>query len=350
MDLNSIDLKHLPERDRYRLNQYMNSKSICMKEVISELVLFAPSDLSVVVEGESGTGKEMFVLALHALSRQFSGPFVPVNMGEGPDTLFESALFGHRKGAFTGADQTRSGYLEQANGGTLFLDEINSLNKNLQPKLLRVLETRTYRPIGASRMENTTARFVFSSNEPLEQMTYEGRFRCDLFYRMGRVIRLPPLRERKEDLPSLVDNLLLNLGKYINPTLTTMNGDLLCQKNRSWSSDNKIPKVTTGAMERIQAYSWPGNIRQLKQILERAFLLSEDGTIFPEHLSLPYEESKFQDFGKATEEFEETYFNQVFAIAGGSVQKGIKLTGMSETSYRRKLRKYGKSRIKYFNL
>jgi len=304
-----------------------------MKEALLDLGLYAPSDLPVVIEGESGTGKEIFAQAIHSLSGHYSGPFVAVNMGEGPDSLFESALFGHRKGAFTGADQSRSGYFEQANGGTLFLDEINSLNKTLQPKLLRVLETKSFRPIGASRSEKTTARFVFSSNESLEQMTMDGRFRSDLFYRMGRLIRLPPLRERKADFPALVEFLLYRANRAVNA---------LAHSREKSCETRKTPGLGPGSIERLQAYSWPGNIRQLKQVLERAVLLSGNSVIHPEHLDLPYDEMHLPNFGEAMETFEESYFAQIFEIAGGSISTGLRLTGMSETSYRRKLRKYGK--------
>lgn len=339
MEWNADSFKHLDERDREFLKQYMNSRSSQMLEILSELRLYAPSDLPLVIEGESGTGKEVFVMALHALSFQYLGPLVAVNMGEGPETLFESALFGHRKGAFTGADQSKPGYFEQANGGTLFLDEINSLSRTLQPKLLRVLETRAYRPIGATRLEKTSARFVFSSNESLEGLMNEGRFRSDLFYRMGRVIRLPALRERMEDIPLLVESLLYRANDSVGVIHGRVNRSVNPKKSEC------IPSLGPGTLERLKSYTWPGNIRQLKQVLERALLVSSNGIILPEHLDLPYESVPLKTFGTAMEAFEESYFSQVFEIAGDSVRMGLRLTGMSETSYRRKFRKYGRKKI-----
>lgn len=338
MDSKRDHFAHVNEGEREVLKQYLKSVSSLMNEVLAELRLYAPTDLPVVIEGESGTGKEMFVSAMHALSRQAAGPYVAVSMGEGPDTLFESALFGHRKGAFTGAEQSRQGYIEQSDGGTLYFDEINSLGMSLQPKLLRVLETRSYRPIGAVRTERTSARFVFSSNESLQQMTLSGRLRMDLFYRMGHVIRLPSLRERKEDIPFLTNCLLVTAMKSVLPPSTPFRSEK-CQKGDPLM---EIPDLAPGVLDRLQAYAWPGNIRQLKQVLERALLLAENGCILPEHLNLPYEEQHLENFGEAMERFEETYFSQIFGIAGNSIRLGIKLTGMSETSYRRKFRKYGK--------
>lgn len=321
------------------MSRFLTSSSPLMNEAISELRLYAPTDLPLLVEGESGTGKELFVTALHALSRHAGGPIISMNMGEGPDTLFESSLFGHRKGSFTGAEHDRLGLIGLAKGGTLFFDEMNSLPLSLQPKLLRVLETRSYRPVGGIRPEETDARFVFSSNESLKGLAGASRFRSDLLYRMGHQIRLPPLRERSEDIANLSIWLLESAGKAISGTRAS-DRDRPEQSSRQ-RADGK-PTVSPGAMARLRGYSWPGNIRQLKRVLERALLLSKGREILPEHLDLPYEESTVKNFGEAMEGFEEIYFSQIFGMAGSSIRMGLKLTGMSETSYRRKIRKYSR--------
>ncbi len=303
-----------------------------MREVAAEIRLYAPLAFPVVIEGESGTGKEIVATAIHELSGR--SPYVVINMGEGPETLFESALFGHRKGSFTGADQDRTGYIAQAKNGTIFMDEINSLPRSLQPKLLRVLENGTYWPVGSSRIEKTEARFIFSSNESLENLKESGALREDIFYRLGRIIRIPPLRNRREDIPSIVDRLVFKAkNKIVEGSQSTM------KKN---TAKGGIPAVSDSAMNRLVSYHWPGNVRQLKMVIERAVLICQNEKIMPENLDLPYEEKIIEDFDSAMEKFSIEYFGRVGRIAGNNIKIGMELTGMTETTYRRKMRRFGK--------
>lgn len=314
------------------LEEYLCAYSSKMREVAAEIRLYAPLAFPVVIEGESGTGKEIVATAIHELSGR--SPYVVINMGEGPETLFESALFGHRKGSFTGADQDRTGYIAQAKNGTIFMDEINSLPRSLQPKLLRVLENGTYWPVGSSRIEKTEARFIFSSNESLENLKESGALREDIFYRLGRIIRIPPLRNRREDIPSIVDRLVFKAkNKIVEGSQSTM------KKN---PAKGGIPAVSDSAMNRLVSYHWPGNVRQLKMVIERAVLICQNEKIMPENLDLPYEEKIIEDFDSAMEKFSIEYFGRVGRIAGNNIKIGMELTGMTETTYRRKMRRFGK--------
>ena len=320
------------EIDSENLEQFLCAYSQKMKDVATEIRLYAPLDFPVVIEGASGTGKEVIATALHKLSGR--SPFIVINMGEGPETLFESAIFGHKKGAFTGADQERTGFIGQAKNGTVFMDEINSLPRSLQPKLLRVLENGTYWPVGSSKIEKTQARFIFSSNQSLEELKSRGDLREDIFYRLGRIIRIPSLRERREDIPPITEKLLRIAKMKID-----RGGGSLTKKR---FSDPDLPVVTEAAMNKLKAYHWPGNIRQLKMVLERALLLSREGKIRPEYLELPYAEESLEDFNSAMEKFATEYFDRVGQIAGNNIKIGMEITGMTETTYRRKMRKFGK--------
>lgn len=314
------------------LDQFLCAYSQKMKEVATEIRLYAPLDFPVVIEGASGTGKEVIATALHKLSGR--SPFIVINMGEGPESLFESAIFGHKKGAFTGADQERTGFIGQAKNGTVFMDEINSLPRSLQPKLLRVLENGTYWPVGSSKIEKTQARFIFSSNQSLEELKSRGDLREDIFYRLGRIIRIPSLSERREDIPPITEKLLRIAKRKIDRGIGNF--------TESRSSDPVHPVMTEAAMKKLLTYHWPGNIRQLKMVLERALLLSRDGKIKPEFLELPYAEESLEDFNSAMEKFATEYFDRVSRIAGNNIKIGMELTGMTETTYRRKMRKFGK--------
>ena len=235
------------EIDSENLEQFLCAYSQKMKDVATEIRLYAPLDFPVVIEGASGTGKEVIATALHKLSGR--SPFIVINMGEGPETLFESAIFGHKKGAFTGADQERTGFIGQAKNGTVFMDEINSLPRSLQPKLLRVLENGTYWPVGSSKIEKTQARFIFSSNQSLEELKSRGDLREDIFYRLGRIIRIPSLSERREDIPPITEKLLRIAKRKID------RGGRSHTKSRFSGPD--LPVVTEAAMKKLTAYHWP---------------------------------------------------------------------------------------------
>jgi DNA-binding NtrC family response regulator len=244
-------------------------ESAALKAVRAEARRVAETDAAVLLEGESGTGKELFARAIHGLSPRSSRPFVAINCAAIPDTLLESELFGHEKGAFTGAGSRRLGRFELADGGTVFLDEIGELSVATQGKLLRVLQEKSFNRVGGTAAIHVDVRIVTASNRPLADLVLQKLFREDLFYRV-RVfpIFIPPLRERPEDIDPLIDWYLARLP-----------GEL-----------KKKPLVLDGAArERMRRYPWPGNVRELRNCLERAIILAEGGSIEERHLRLASE-------------------------------------------------------------
>ncbi len=222
----------------------------------------APTDATVMILGETGTGKELIARNLHDKSRRASGPFIPVNCGALPENLVESELFGHRKGAFTGADTHRKGLFEVANGGTLFLDEIGELDKSIQVKLLRFLESGEIRRVGENDPFRVDVRVLCATNRDLREMVANDQFREDLFYRLNAFeIHLPPLRERKADLPLLAKHML-----------------------KRYAPRRSEEALTKEFLDALAAYDWQGNIRELANAIERATIMAGDGPILPEHL------------------------------------------------------------------
>ena len=224
----------------------------------------APTDASVMILGETGTGKELIARSLHDKSRRASQAFIPVNCGALPENLVESELFGHRKGAFTGADTHRKGLFEVANGGTLFLDEVGELDKSVQVKLLRFLESGEIRRVGENDPFRVDVRVLCATNRDLREMIAADQFREDLFFRINTFeIHLPPLRERKADIPPLAQHMLTRFAPRRSGTISTL---------------------TPEAIEMLAAHDWPGNIRELANAIERATILAGGGPIRPEHL------------------------------------------------------------------
>ncbi len=235
-----------------------------MRRVYDAIMRLAESPTTVIVRGESGTGKELVARALVEYSSRSDKPFISVNCAALPENLIEAELFGHEKGAFTGAHAARAGHIEQAHTGTLFLDEIGSLALALQSKLLRVLEERTVQRLGSKIPKKVDFRLITATNDKLEEMVQSGRFREDLYYRIHVVpVFLPPLRERREDIALLVDHFL-----------------------RIYCAANKLPlkNVEPEAMEILDEYSWPGNVRELENVVQRLVLMAEGSTISVKHL------------------------------------------------------------------
>src|SRR5271163_3731890 len=239
-----------------------------MQDVFALIQQVAPSRAAVLISGESGTGKELAARAIHLLSPRRAGPFVAINCAAMPDTLMESELFGHEKGAFTGAVERRAGCFELAQNGTVLLDEIGDMPVGTQAKLLRVLEDGRVRRLGGKSEIQLDVRVIAATNAPLDNAIREGRFREDLFYRLNVFpIPLPPLRERKDDLPSLTAALLSDLNR---------------------KHGTKVTDVAKEVLERFRSYNWPGNVRELRNAMERAVILAGEGTILTSHLSASF--------------------------------------------------------------
>jgi DNA-binding NtrC family response regulator len=298
-------------------------KSESLKRVIDMAQRAAPTDLTVLIHGESGTGKELMARALHRLSARKDGPFIPVNCAAIPEGLLESELFGHERGAFTGAIRARPGRFELAHDGTLFLDEIGDMPVAMQAKILRVLQERQFERVGGTRSIGADVRVIAATHQDLEAMAAEGRFRSDLFYRLQGVrLVMPPLRERIDDLPLLVTHLLERAAQ------------------RLW---RQPATVSTEALRSLWTYPWPGNIRELQHVLEGAMVLS-DGVILPEHLPLAVQRgAKTAAAGdaapvvtgsldEALEEWERRAILDALQKAHGVQARAAKILGITERS------------------
>ncbi len=243
-----------------------------LREIYAIIEKIAPTNTTVVIEGETGTGKEVVAQTIHKLSARAQGPMMVFDCGAVPENLIESELFGHEKGSFTGAIMTRQGLFEMADGGTIFLDELGELPLDLQPKLLRALEQREIRRVGAGKPLKVDVRILAATNRNLEEEVRAGRFRQDLFYRLSVVrLVLPPLRDRMEDIPLLVKHFL-----KVHPY------------NRAPDGTPRVKHLTRDAMDTLQAYRWPGNVRELVNTVERAVSFADGETIeardLPEHI------------------------------------------------------------------
>jgi two-component system response regulator PilR (NtrC family) len=307
-------------------------KSPRMRELFTMIQKVAGSLSSVLIMGESGTGKELAARAIHSCSARHSKLFVAVNCGAIPETLIESELFGHKKGAFTGAVADHPGLFEQADGGTLFLDEIGELPLLLQTKLLRVLQEREFRRVGDSFIRKTDVRVLTASNRDLQEQVAAGSFREDLFYRINVVqIVMPPLRDRIEDIPLLVEHFF---QKY-------------CDRDHTGAT------ITPAALKQLMNYPFPGNIRELENVVERSLIL--DRSIISEN-SLPEQvrtvravclgsEVNIPDEGMALEplleDLEKKYLLKALERTGGAKKKAADLLGMSFRSFRYRLAKFG---------
>ena len=254
-------LRRLLERRRLQRLTGLIGESDAMREVMVQVEQMAPVSSTVLIEGESGTGKELVARGIRLLSNRRNKPFIAVNVGALPDTLLESELFGHEKGAFTGAAERRLGRFELADEGTLFLDEIGEIPPATQVKLLRVLEEREFMRVGGTAPITVNVRVVAATNQPLRELVEEGRFRADLFYRLNVLrIYLPPLRERPEDIPMLVRRFIQELAR---------------------EHDRVFRGISADAMQAMVSYPWPGNVRELRNLIESMVVLAPDHEIQP---------------------------------------------------------------------
>jgi len=262
-DLSEVEELRRELEGKYRAGE-LTSRSPLMQRVFEVLPAIAASPSTVLIVGETGTGKEMVARTIHALGPRPQAPFIAVNCGALPETLLESELFGYKAGAFTGANRDKPGRFALARRGTLFLDEIGEVSPALQVRLLRVLQDRTYEPLGGTRSESSDARIMAATNKDLAEQVRGGVFREDLYYRVNVVrIELPPLRRRKEDIPLLAEQFVARFNRLQQKTVTG---------------------ITSEALSFLMAHDWPGNIRELENAVERAFILCNEGRIGIEHL------------------------------------------------------------------
>ena len=297
-------------------------RSSRMAELMADARMVAASDASVLIRGESGTGKEMLARAIHLASPRAKGPFIGINCGAIPEPLLESELFGHVKGAFTGAASTRAGLFQAANGGTLFLDEIGDMPLALQVKLLRVLQERTVRPVGATHAEPVDVRLLSATHRDLDAAMAQGQFREDLYYRLDVVsLTLPRLEERREDIPPLVAHFVQQVaGKYGKP----------------------ISGFAPDALEALATAAWPGNVRQLYNVVEQCCALTSTPliplTLVQRALRVPVMEAL--SYTEAKQRFERNYLVQLLKLTGGNVADAARIAERNRTEFYRLLQKY----------
>ncbi|MCB0407654.1 MAG: sigma-54-dependent Fis family transcriptional regulator [Bdellovibrionales bacterium] len=323
----------LPVMDEDIETEFVGS-STKMNEVYELIRKLSQVETTVLVRGENGTGKELVANAIHLNSPRKHGEFVAINCGAIPESLMESELFGHEKGAFTGAHERKIGKFQLANKGTIFLDEIGELKTDMQVKLLRVLQERKFVPVGSNREVKTNARIIAATNRNLEKMIEDGEFREDLFYRLNVMpIFMPPLRERIEDMEGLAQYFIRRFNK---------------------THHRSIQGVDPDALDQLKKYQWPGNIRELENVIERAFILEKSENIslqsipdgikkadgsnieidFPTHYSGPL------DFDRFKEETEKEFIIQALKANGGRINKTVAFANIPKNTLLRKIKKY----------
>jgi len=325
-----------------RTNQLIG-RSKAMEEIVRQILKVAPTDFTVTIHGESGTGKELIAQALHNNSQRSEKPFVAVDISSLSPTLVESELFGHIRGAFTGATHNRPGYFTIAEGGTLFLDEISNISLELQGKLLRTLESRKIRQVGSEDEQSIDVRVVCATNRNLLQMVEAGDFREDLYYRLNVIpIDVPPLRDRPEDIPPLATHFL---GEACADT------------------GSRITGFSTEAMAVLLAYPWPGNVRELRNIIERMVATIDDTLLRPEHIPaeirggvadaeallverIPADAEELRAMKRQLkdmvyERIERSFLQQALERSGGNVTHAAQLVGMQRTNLHALMRKHG---------
>lgn len=297
------------------------AQSSAMQNVVQVIQRVAPSDANVLITGENGTGKTIIAQSIHALSPRASRPLLIVNAGGLSEGVFESELFGHVKGAYTDAKSDRVGRFELADGGTLFLDEIANISLAQQARLLRVLETGEFEPVGSSRTRKADVRVLAATNADLQSEVASGRFRQDLLFRLNTIeIRIPPLRERREDIPVLASHFLQ-------------------QHSRRYRKE--IQGFEPSAIQQLMQNLWPGNVRELDHAVERGVLMAQGSMIRSEDLSLGARESSASLEDMSLEDVESLLIKKALARFGGNVSQAAKALGLSRSALYRRLQRYG---------
>lgn len=339
----ALDHKSL-QHENHQLRQELTSKykftqiigeSDSIKSCLSLVERVADSDSTVLVQGESGTGKELIARAIHYNSPRAKGPFIAINCGAIPSELLESELFGHVKGAFTGAIANRAGRFELADDGTLFLDEIGDLEPNLQVKILRALQEKKFEPVGSTKTVSVNVRVITATNVDLEKAVENGRFREDLYYRLNVIpIHIPALRERKTDIPLLLNHFLVNFNK---------------------NKTKPISGFSSEAMNCLINYAWPGNIRELENLVERLSILKGHGEVTPQDLPAKYKSAAAcyaetgsidipedgLDFNNAVDQFENALIMRALEKTGWNKNQAAMLLRLNRTTLVEKMKKKG---------
>jgi len=306
----------------------MVGESVAMRALRKQIAIVAPTDGRILISGESGTGKELVARAIHAASKRKNAPFVEINSAAIPEDLVESELFGHAKGAFSGAVNSKKGKFEIADGATIFLDEIGDMSPRVQAKMLRVLEEQRFEPLGSNTPVKVDVRVISATNKSLDHLIESGEFRADLFYRLNVIpFQIPPLRERLEDVPVLIE--------YFN---------------RKFSADYvKKPKIfSEDAVEALQNYSWLGNVRELRNTIERIVIMHERQKVSATDLpdldrkkETPAASFRFPSFKDATDTYQREFIQHKLAEADGNVARAAELMGVDRSHLYRRMKNLG---------
>ena len=299
------------------------ARSSAMQRLFQKIAQVADSDATILLCGETGTGKEVLARVIHTNSRRAKNAFVALNCAAIPEALFESELFGHVRGAFTSAVATKRGFFQSANGGTLFLDEIAEMPLSMQVKLLRAVQEREVREVGADYVTKVDVRIIAATNKDLGEAVKAGTFRHDLYYRISVVpLTIPPLRERKDDIPLLGQHFLKQSAKRAN---------------------KDVRGFTSAAMHRLMVYPWPGNVRELENAIEKAVVMSRQDMISPDLLPAigVAPDVAMKPLTEAKEEFERTYLRNVLQMTGGNISRAAQFAGRYRADFYKMLKKYG---------
>jgi transcriptional regulator with PAS, ATPase and Fis domain len=277
-------------------------------------------DSTVLITGETGTGKGLAAKAIHTNSPRCNGPFVTVNCGAIPEHLMETELFGHQKGAFTDAKETKKGRLELAHGGTIFLDEVGEIGRRMQIDLLRVIEDRVFYRVGGTQPMEVDFRVIAATNRNLGKAIKDGSFREDLFYRLNVVsMEMPPLKQRKEDIPLLADHFL---QRFIQET------------------NKAIDKINREAMDELMLYDWPGNVRELENAIERAVVVGKERQIMPENLPILCHDPLLAPRNNSLKEIEKVHIRQILTDYDWNIARSAKTLGIDRSTLYSKIKKY----------
>ncbi len=311
-------------RDKVIARPTIVADSVPMQKVLKAIQKIAPTDVTVLIQGDTGVGKELVAHAIHAMSHRADRPFIAVNCGAIPETLIESTLFGHEKGAFTGAIDVHQGVFERAEGGTLFLDEVDSLSQQAQVRLLRALQEGEIERVGGKRVIAVNVRIIAATHQDLAKLVEAGLFREDLYYRIHVIqLTIPPLHQRQEDLPALVQLILQRLNKKYG---------------------RNINGVSREVMQQIRQYSWPGNVRELENALERSFLFAEGAELTQLELEVKAEDSAVQDWPllkrRALEKAEKSFLVEALKRYRGNVPEIAAAMGLTTRAVYLKLKRY----------